>query len=244
MLNDNEPDLALLYIDGESNVNITNSIIWGNNSSQIFIQGGNRTPSLTISHSDIQGGEEAIEINGDPTINWLQDNIDADPLFADSLYHVSANSPCIDAGIPFTTGFKLPQDDLDGNFRIWDGDNDGVAVIDMGAYEFGSSPVSSDNDELEQISLCKLYQNYPNPFNPSTNIDFFLKKPVNVKLTIYNLKGQKVKTLISKNMKKGFHSVNWNGTNDNNKKISSGVYLYKMNINGITKQIKKCILMK
>lgn len=71
-------------------------------------------------------------------------------------------------------------------------------------------------------------QNYPNPFNPSTNLSFYLPESEKVELTIYNTKGQKVKTLINSSLDKGKHSIVWDGKNSNNKSVSSGVYYYNV----------------
>ncbi len=87
--------------------------------------------------------------------------------------------------------------------------------------------------------------NFPNPFNPSTTISFSLtaKDAKNTKLEIYNLKGQKVKTLVNEELSAGKHSVVWNGTDDSDKSVSSGIYFYKMRAGSYT-STKKMILMK
>jgi flagellar hook assembly protein FlgD len=88
-----------------------------------------------------------------------------------------------------------------------------------------------------------LSQNYPNPFNPSTTISYQLPETGGVKLEIYNLKGQRVKTLINTNQEAGYHSVIWNGTDTNNRNVASGVYFYRLS--NPTKTIsKRMLLMK
>jgi hypothetical protein len=86
--------------------------------------------------------------------------------------------------------------------------------------------------------------NYPNPFNPTTTISFSISNDVNVELSIYNMKGQKIKTLAHNEFAKGSHSIIWNGDNDYNKPVSSGVYLYKLKVNGKTEAVRKCLLLK
>ena len=86
--------------------------------------------------------------------------------------------------------------------------------------------------------------NYPNPFNPSTTINFSIPKESNVELSIFNIKGQKVKNLVTNNFEKGNHSVVWLGKDESGKHVSSGVYLYKLNVNGKTEAVKKCLLSK
>jgi len=82
----------------------------------------------------------------------------------------------------------------------------------------------------ETIPQSKIYlTNYPNPFNPTTTISFsVLQTSSFVTLGIYNLKGQKVKTLINETLAAGEHSVVWDGRDENNKSVSSGVYFYRL----------------
>jgi hypothetical protein len=70
----------------------------------------------------------------------------------------------------------------------------------------------------------ELFQNYPNPFNPSTTISFSLPEKSSVTLTIHNVLGQRVKTLMSCDLSAGMHSVDWDGTNDTGSPVVSGVY--------------------
>ncbi len=93
-----------------------------------------------------------------------------------------------------------------------------------------------DKDYHPPVYTDNLKQNYPNPFyfsgkgqkNFGTTINFTLHKDSSVNLSIYNIRGQRVRTLINTEMKKGKHNVIWNGENDDNKIVSSGVYLYRL----------------
>ncbi len=90
-------------------------------------------------------------------------------------------------------------------------------------------------------ALC----NYPNPFNPETTIRFTTQNTKkNTELIIYNLKGQKVKTLVNEVLPAGEHSVVWNGKDENNRSVASGVYFYKMKVDDKTIATKKCLLLK
>jgi hypothetical protein len=91
--------------------------------------------------------------------------------------------------------------------------------------------------------VTSLDGNYPNPFNPTTMIKFGLHEDQAVSLTIYNVKGEKVRTLVNGELEAGYHSVLWNGRDDNGKTASSGVYFYKMKA-GKYISTKKMILMK
>jgi len=100
--------------------------------------------------------------------------------------------------------------------------------------------------EENDIEICnqRLLNNYPNPFNPTTTINFSLQSNTEVELTVYNIKGQKIKTLIKNEFIKGTHSIIWNGDDESGKNVSSGVYFYKLNVNGKTEAMKKCLLLK
>ncbi len=99
---------------------------------------------------------------------------------------------------------------------------------------------SENNVSTSQTNLGK---NYPNPFNPSTRIDFNINKTSPVTLEIYNIKGQKVCTLLNEVKSSGRHSVTWNGKDDSQKNIGSGVYFYKMTTPDYS-AIHKMILLK
>jgi hypothetical protein len=85
-----------------------------------------------------------------------------------------------------------------------------------------------ESDENEIIPISFNLKNYPNPFNPSTTINFSIQSNTDVELTIFNIKGQKVKTLIDRNFEKGEHSVIWDGSDETGNSVSSGIYLYRL----------------
>ncbi len=85
--------------------------------------------------------------------------------------------------------------------------------------------------------------NYPNPFNPETRIDFSLKNAGRAKLDIFNVKGQLVKTLVDDKLTEGNHSFTWHGTDNSNHRVSSGVYLYRLETDGY-RSIRKMLLLK
>ena len=94
-----------------------------------------------------------------------------------------------------------------------------------------------------------LSQNYPNPFNPTTRIMYTLPAKGRVTMTIYNILGQEVRTLVSrKDHEVGVHNITWNGTDDLGRAVSSGVYLYRMQVETIDgasfTQTKKMLFVK
>lgn len=99
------------------------------------------------------------------------------------------------------------------------------------------------NNDITTNSKTALIGNYPNPFNPKTQINFNLKKSGFVSIKIYDIKGQKVFTLINSVISKGNHSLLWTGKDENNRKVSSGIYFYRMKSGSYT-STKKMILLK
>ncbi len=103
-----------------------------------------------------------------------------------------------------------------------------------------------ENVNVEQNLLpleIKLIGNYPNPFNPVTNISYSIIEAGYVKLEVYNLRGQLVKTLFNEIKETGKHITSWDGTDNSNKPVSSGVYFYKI-YSGKFTSTKKMMLMK
>lgn len=103
--------------------------------------------------------------------------------------------------------------------------------------------VNENNQSSQVIKEINLFQNYPNPANPSTTISFSLPEDSNIELSIFNVKGQKVKTLKKEYLSKGTHNIIWEGNDSNNNKVASGIYFYKLITKGQT-YTKKMILMK
>ena len=105
-----------------------------------------------------------------------------------------------------------------------------------------NSPVPIVEPQLRPTEF-QLEQNYPNPFNPETIIRYHLQKTGFVSLEIYNAVGQKVKTLINSEKSVGEHQVDWNGTNEQGKPVSSGIYLYQLK-SGNQLQTRKMVLIR
>jgi FlgD Ig-like domain/Periplasmic copper-binding protein (NosD) len=107
-----------------------------------------------------------------------------------------------------------------------------------------NSDLLSDAEEntIQIQNLC--LSNFPNPFNPSTTIYFSIQNDSDIELSIYNIKGQKINTLAQNDYSKGTHSIIWNGDDESNKSVSSGIYFYKLLVNGKAEAVKKCLLLK
>ncbi len=99
-------------------------------------------------------------------------------------------------------------------------------------------------DEPNAPTTFNLAQNYPNPFNPTTNIQYTVPAAGMVKLTVYNILGQEVRTLVNEVMSAGTHQVMWRGDNNFGQRLSSGVYLYRIDFNNTKQMVKKMIMLK
>lgn len=133
--------------------------------------------------------------------------------------------------------------DLDGNgypdlvIGFEDGDSTETEYVVI-VEQTGTSAIE-DNYGAAILHTYKLNQNYPNPFNPSTIINYSLSKGGHVDLAVYDLLGRKVTTLTSEYHNPGEYSLEWNGTDVQGEMVASGVYLYKLNVNGavLTRQM-------
>ena len=103
--------------------------------------------------------------------------------------------------------------------------------------------VDEPDESITKASKFELQQNYPNPFNPETNISFVMPSQAKVNLTIYNILGQKVKTLVDRKLNSGPHSVIWNANDEKGNPVSSGMYIYVLS-SGNTKLSRKMILLR
>ena len=131
-----------------------------------------------------------------------------------------------------TTGLDTPWDFADNPFNdestndYWNIDpniNNGYPFLDEPYVE-----VNDDENIPEVPEISTLNGNYPNPFNPETTISYSLAETGRVNIVVYNIKGQKVTTIVNEQQEKGNHSVKWFGRDSNSKNVSSGVYFVRM----------------
>ena len=122
-------------------------------------------------------------------------------------------------------------------------------MIFIGKKDTSLSPDETPTDEAAAKTLSGeipetygLAQNYPNPFNPTTTINYTLPQAQFVALDVFNINGQKVKTLVNDIMSAGEHQVEWDATNDAGSTVASGVYLYKLTAGDFTETKKMSFL--
>lgn len=191
-------DYAQIYMQGELNIDIKNNIFSAG-------EGPYRHSGTVELSRNLYYPELATNIeDGNPVV--------ADPAFMDlesDDFHLQAGSPAIDAGVdvglPFTG-----------------------AAPDIGAYEFNDTPTSIDDMAINPDEFT-LHQNYPNPFNPETTIVYEVpERASHITLTVYDIMGRKVRTLVSGNKNAGRYSIQWNGVDHRGEQVASGVYYYKL----------------
>ena len=103
--------------------------------------------------------------------------------------------------------------------------------------------VSIPNDEATLPKQFALYPAYPNPFNPTTTLGYELPEDAMVNITIYDMMGRMVKTLVNSKQAAGYKSIKWNATSDRNEPVSAGLYLYTIDAGGF-RETRKMVLLK
>ena len=250
----NEGDAYTLQVKG--NVSITNSVFDNDTPYQVKvmpISGTDNASTLNIEHSFIKDGYAGIQQAAGNTINYSVSNITGNPLFlgGDDIhnplyYSLALGSPCINSGTPDTLGLNLLPYDLAGNQRVWDG------RIDMGAFEFDSEPYVGIDDPTTPALQNGLLSAYPNPFSAFTNLKVILPVTQNKSLSgistasidIYNIRGQKVKSISLDATKATEQYAYWDGTDSIGRKCSTGVYLLNLTVNGKRYNLRKATLIK
>jgi hypothetical protein len=134
---------------------------------------------------------------------------------------------------------------LSFNWTVYasDGVNETEASNGPLSVTFDAGWVLSVDEEMGIPDVFALHQNYPNPFNPVTTIRFDVPQESHIRMDIYNILGQRVRTLVNSDMQAGYHTIRWNGTNDMGKPLSSGMYIYRIHSSEFT-SVKKLVLMK
>lgn len=127
-----------------------------------------------------------------------------------------------------------------------------INFIDGSTIEFDTTEIfeiTFDNVTVEEmVNLMsqipiRYINNYPNPFNPNTTISFEISESGQTLIEVFNMKGQSIITLLDQHMENGKHTVEWSGIDRNNKQVSSGIYFYKISVNG-NQKVNKMIMLK
>lgn len=201
---------------------LSNCIVWDNRTG--YFEGLHlvHTKAHDIRYNDVEGGHDG------------EGNIKADPLL-DGLYALTEDSPAIAAGIADTTGLALPNVDLTGDPRLVDG------RVDLGCYEFqGVVSNTVDTGVARGLEIAVT----PNPFNPSTTIAFDLPQPARVQVTIHDVRGRLLRTLLGGARRPvGGQTVRWGGLDDSGRAAPGGVYLCRIVVDG-TAAVRRLVLVR
>jgi len=159
----------------------------------------------------------------DPTIDW-------DTIPAATTTGTSWTDPwiTIDTSAPGIVYYRITAIDVASNESAYSSE---VGTNSDFVPERSPSPVLTDGRQVEALPRqVALRDNYPNPFNPETSIRFELPEAAQVSLVVYNLFGQRVRTLVFGNKKAGYHSVEWDGRDERGREVPSGLYLYRLRV--------------
>lgn len=223
-----------IYMQKEGGPEVYNNIFTNNLRAAIYRQSHLPNTPPTIEYNCYFGNTTDYGFFSSP---WMPGEgtgeLFEDPLFVGGTpfdYHLSQNSPCIDAGRP--TSIK---------------DDDGT-IADLGAL-FYYHVTNVEELSAIQATAYELFSAYPNPFNPQTTIAFQLMNTAHVELAVYNVLGQEVTILVSQKMAPGKHKAVWNGSDALGQSVPSGIYFYRLEIKADAKNsgfvdVKKMILAK
>jgi hypothetical protein len=139
----------------------------------------------------------------------------------------------------FMTDLNLSLWNID--YIVESTDEEFTVISQEGVFVFQNTSLSIDGKIIPEAFV--LHQNYPNPFNPITSLRYDLPEDGLVNITIYDMMGRIVKTLVNSSQTAGYKSVQWYATNDRNEPVSAGLYLYTIQA-GKFRQTKKMVLLK
>jgi hypothetical protein len=254
ILNDGNILISCRHMDEITKINHENgSIIWrlgGKNNQFTFIN-----DSIGFSHQHairfLQNGNLTIFDNGNfhspPFSRAVEYSMDENSKTVTKVWEFRHNPPIFGPAMGYVERLS------NGNSLIgWGFTNPSVTEVTPGGQivlelsfpqaVFSYRAFKLENNQLPQISLYPanyvLAQNYPNPFNPSTRIDYFLPVTANVRLSVYDILGRLVTTLVNAKQNAGRHFVNLDGKN-----LSNGVYFYTLIANNF-RETKKLVIVK
>jgi hypothetical protein len=232
--------------------------------------GGRVTDGSYFVYSTI--GQPAIDVSTDPSYRaslgywYVLDALDLGPLTAATFAAVGARLS--DDGV--VLHWEITEADGLEGFNIYRSPKEGADFVRLNnallppgkktfidehakpgtVYLYAVGAVDKDGESISltvkieiPIKETTLFQNYPNPFNPGTTITLYVSEIEPVNITIYDIRGQKVRQLVNEKLPYGKHRAHWDGRNDQNELVGSGIYFYKMTAGKKTFS-KKMLLLK
>ena len=221
------------------NLRVANSIFDNDTQMEILCQGTypNTVSHVSFENNFIRGYPNTFSSSAVNEISFNEVVLSGDPGFCSEntsdymAYRLGNNSICRDTGLADTTGLFLPAFDLYGNPRIYGN------VIDIGCNEYSGNVLVSDQllPDTQRLSC------HPNPFKAAVRISYSLSEPELIKLSVYNLRGQLVKTLCNKPMTKGEHISIWDGYDEAGRKAANGIYFIRLETHSTPAVVTKLI---
>jgi hypothetical protein len=205
------------------------SMYWGGGKGKLFVSDDHGTSWTVLNEFPVDHGVNAIA---------SKNNV---------LYVGTASSL---SGVYYTTDLTTWIDFSTG-LESYDYSVSQLVATDEYLYKTGgtinsyqiSLPELDTHWESTQLVEFTLSQNYPNPFNPTTTLKYDLPEDAMVNITIYDMMGRVVKTMVNTQQNAGYKSIQWNATNNAGQPVSAGVYLYSIEA-GAFRQTKKMVMLK
>ena len=190
-------------------------------------------------HPSIPQGFMAVQSGASVILQWL--SAEEEDFSYHNIYRNNLDSS--DPAVVFTTSdsFYVDMDMTGGSWEY------SITAVDSAGNESDATdPVSVLLASEEEIAIPTVYaleQNYPNPFNPSTQIRYAIPEETMVTISIYDMMGRKVRSLVNQSVSPGYHTTLWNATNDKGIAVSAGMYIYTLQA-GDHHHMKKMVLLK
>ena len=232
-------------LDGDGDMDVLsasfgdNKVAWYENTDG---QGSFGAQQVITTAADVAESAYAADLDGDSDLDVLSASFRDDKI---AWYENSDGLGSFGAQQVITTAADEARSvyaaDLDG-----DGDLDVLSASfrddKIAWYRNLSNPTSVATEDRGYPKTFKLSQNYPNPFNPETIISYQLPEATEVELEIYNLLGERVLTLVDRRQSAGDYSVKWRGTDDSGRRVTSGVYIYRLKTRGFVESKRMLLL--
>ena len=256
-IDDVDPDVLTLSATGNDSiiVDITDLMVtfsgepdWNGTETITFIVDDNVTRATAEDDADVI----VIPVNDEPVmISWIPEELEF-TVAEDTIVTFYIEVEDIDSELSYSWYVNLEIQTEITETLIYEFTDPGDFYIDAlasdGEYEVGQTwlvhvleGVISDPVLIPKIT--KLQQNIPNPFNPETTIHYSLKDAGRVKIEIFNIKGEKIRTLVNEYKNIGHHSTIWNGMDNSGKTVANGMYFYSM-ISEKYHKIRKMLIIK
>ncbi len=153
---------------------------------------------------------------------------------------------CASAGLATFVRDYVDRETLHTTLQL--GDDEEITLAQSIGYPEGTSKIKSNRNESVDPEAYPLSQNYPNPFNLETQIEYTLPENAHVEITIFNLNGEHIKTVVNQNQSPDHYVLKWNGLNENGQIMASGVYFYRLELvyanNRFKQQTQKMLMLK